>query len=136
MRENLERRHLGRGRCGARKFERVRNPCSKTQCEGGFHATERFFPLADGSVKLGRKTSSIPNIDVLQGESDGSQPLDDFWSISGNHNCRHHVQHRAKLHAPKELSFPLPLKYVDVAKRTNTTMDLLLEGRIERQLER
>ena len=74
--------------------------------------------------------------DVLQGESDESQPLDDFWSISGNHNCRHHVQHRAKLHVPKEGSFPFPLMYVDVAMRTNATMDVLLEGRIERQLER
>ena len=79
---------------------------------------------------------------VLQGESDGSQPLDqqaedvearnDFWSISGNHIYRHHVEPRVKLCE----SFPLPLQYVEVVMRTNTTLDVLLESRSDDILER
>ena len=74
---------------------------------------------------------------VLQGESDGSQLLDqqaddvearnDFWSISGNHIYRHHVEPRVKLCE----SFPLPLQYVDVVRRTITTLDVLRESRID-----
>ena len=43
----------------------------------------------------------------------------DFWSNSENFYHRHHFQQRGKLCAPKEGSFPIPLKNVDVASRTN-----------------
>ena len=32
---------------------------------------------------------------------------------------------------PEERSFPIPLKYIDVVRRTNTTLDELLESRID-----
>ena len=32
---------------------------------------------------------------------------------------------------PKEFSFPIPLKYIDVVRRTNTTLDVLLESRTD-----
>ena len=81
---------------------------------------ELTFLWADGTVELvGRdqvsrmstSTQDHPargeeHNDVLQGASDGSQPLDqqaddaeariDFWSISGSHICRHHFQPRVK----------------------------------------
>ena len=44
---------------------------------------------------------------------------------------RHHVQPRVKLDLPKKESFPIPLKYVDVVRRTNRTLDALLESRID-----
>ena len=80
----------------------------------------------------------------LLGESDGSPPTtrqdsqhdagevrNDFWSIVGNHIYRHHVEPRVKLHVPKEETFPIPLKYIDVTRATCTTLDVLLERRID-----
>ena len=67
----------------------------------------------------------------LLGESDGSShPLqdsspddgearNDFWSIPGNYTYRHHVEPRFKL--PREESFPIPLRYIDVTRETSTT---------------
>ena len=32
---------------------------------------------------------------------------------------------------PQESSFPIPLKYIDVVRRTNTTLDVLQEGQMD-----
>ena len=102
---------------------------------------EFFFPIADGRIKTpGRdqelRTSTLvrlrpiqgeSNIDFL-GESEGSLPqphdslpdageaINDFWSMSGSFIYRHHVEPRVKLHSPREESFPIPLKYIDVTR--------------------
>ena len=67
------------------------------------------------------------HIDFL-GESEGSLPpphdsfpdageaINDFWSMSGNFIYRHHVEPRVKLYSPREESFPIPLKYIDVSR--------------------
>ena len=114
-----------------------------------------IFPIADGTVKLSgrdrvfRRPTSIrdhpargeEHKDVHQGESDGSQPIEqqtddaearnDFWTISGNFIFRHHVELRIKLYVPNEESFPIPLDYIDVVRRTNTTLYVLLESGID-----
>ena len=69
----------------------------------------------------------------LRGSSDKSQPLDDFWSIEGNYIYRHHVEPRVQLCVPKEETFPIPLRYIDVVRTTHTTLDLLQESRIDDQ---
>ena len=76
--------------------------------------------------------------DVLQGESDGSQPLDqkaddieartDFWSISGDHVYRH-VEPSVNVYVPHEGSIPIPLKCIDVVRWTNTTLDGCIVGK-------
>ena len=48
----------------------------------------------------------------------------------GNYIYRHHVEPRVQLHVPKEESFPIPQRYIDVVKRTHTTLDVLLESRV------
>ena len=80
------------------------------------------------------------NIDFL-GESEGSlpQPQDslpdageamyDFWS--GNFIHRHHVEPRVKLYSPREESFSIPLKYIDVSRTTHTNLDVKQEKRID-----
>ena len=67
------------------------------------------------------------HIDFL-GESEGSLPqphdslpvageaMNDFWSMSGSFIYRHHVEPRVKLYSPREESFPIPLKYIDVSE--------------------
>ena len=74
------------------------------------------------------------HLDIL-GESEGSLPpphdsfLDageaiiDFWSTSGNFIYRHHVEPRVKLYSPREESFLIPLKYIDVSRTTHTNLD-------------
>ena len=105
---------------------------------------EFIFPIADGRIKtLGGdqelRTSTLvrhrpiqgeSNIDFL-GESEGSLPqpqdsfpdageaINDFWSMSGSFIYRHHVEPRVKLYSPREESFPIPLKYIDVSRTTH-----------------
>ena len=40
---------------------------------------------------------------------------------------RHHVEPRVKLYVPKEKSFPIRLKYIDVTRTTHTSLDVMLE---------
>ena len=111
-----------------------------------------IFPIEDGRIKtFGRdqelRTPTLKrerpirgesNIDFL-GESEGSLPqphdsfpdageaINDFWSISGNFIYRHHVEPRVKLYSPREESFPIPLKYIDVSRTTRTNLDVKQE---------
>ena len=78
------------------------------------------------------------HVDFLgeSGESEGSfpQPQDSlpdageainvFWSMSGNFIYRHHVEPRVQLYSPREESFPVPLKYIDVSRTTHTNLDV------------
>ena len=49
---------------------------------------------------------------------DAGEVMNDFWSMSGNFIFRHHVDQRVKLYSPREESFPVPLKYIDVSRTT------------------
>ena len=117
---------------------------------------EFIFPIADGRIKtLGGdqdlRTSTLirqrsirgeSHLDFL-GESEGSLPppqdsfpdaseaINDFWSTSGNFTYRHHVEPRVKLYSPREESFPIPLKYIDVSRTTHTNLDVKREKRID-----
>ena len=117
---------------------------------------EFIFPIADGRIKTPGgeqelRTSTLvrhrpiqgeSNIDFL-GESEGSLPqpqdsfpdageaINDFWSVSGNFIYRHHVEPRVKLYSPREESFPIPLKYIDVTRTTHTNLDVKQEKRID-----
>ena len=54
-----------------------------------------------------------------------------FGSMSGNFIYRHHVEPRVKLYSPREESFPIPLKYIDVSRTTHTNLDVMQERRID-----
>ena len=56
--------------------------------------------------------------------------MNDFWSMSGSFIYRHHVEPRVELYSPREESFPIPLKYIDVTRTTYTNLDVKLEKRI------
>ena len=117
---------------------------------------ESIFPIADGRIKTPGgdqelRTSTLvrhrpiqgeSNIDFL-GESEGSLPqpqdsfpdageaINDVWSMSGSFKYRHHVEPRVKLYSPREESFPIPLKYIDVSRTTHTNLDIKQENRID-----
>ena len=75
------------------------------------------------------------HVDFL-GESEGSPPppqdsypdageaINDFGSMSGNFKNRRRVEPRVKLYSPREESFPIPLKYIDVSRTTHTNLML------------
>ena len=44
---------------------------------------------------------------------------------------RHHAEPRVKLYSPREESFPIPLKYIDVTRTTHTNLDVKQEKRID-----
>ena len=116
-----------------------------------------IFPVADGRIKFvggdqELRTSTLirerpirgeSHVDFL-GESEGSPPpplydsfldageaTNDSWSKSGNFTCRHHVEPRIKLYSPREESFPIPLKYIDVSRTTHTNFVVMQESRID-----
>ena len=62
---------------------------------------------------------------------DASEAINDFWSMSGNFIYRHHVEPRVKLYSPREESFPIPLKYIDVSRTKHTNLDVMQEKRID-----
>ena len=51
--------------------------------------------------------------------------------MSGSFIYRHHVEPRVKLCSPREESFPIPLKYIDVTRTTHTNLDVKQEKRID-----
>ena len=117
---------------------------------------EFIFPIADGRIKTPGgdqelRTSTLIRPRPIQGEgqvdflgeSEGSLPqshdsfpdageaFNDFWSMSGSFIYRHHVEPRVKLSSPREESFPIPLKYIDVTRTTHTNLDVKQEKRID-----
>ena len=51
--------------------------------------------------------------------------------MSGNFKNRHHVEPRVKLYSPREESFPIPLKYIDVTRTAHTNLDVRQEKRVD-----
>ena len=51
--------------------------------------------------------------------------------MSGSFIYRHHVEPRVKLYSPREESFPIPLKYINVTRTTHTNLDVKQEKRID-----
>ena len=51
--------------------------------------------------------------------------------MSGNFIYRHHVEPRVKLYSPREESFPIPLKYIDVSRTVHTNLDVKQEKRTD-----
>ena len=70
----------------------------------------------------------------LQGEPESHQPTEskddteaqkDFWAIQGDFIYRHHNEPRV------QLTFPIPLEYIDVTRATCTNLDVLQEQRVD-----
>ena len=115
---------------------------------------EFVFLVADGSATLSGRDDEVqqPTLrrehtvrrENLSGESQGdreeshseetkdeAETQEDFWSIQGDFIHRHHIEPRVQLYVPKEESFPIPLKYIDVIRSTHTDLDVAQEKRID-----
>ena len=62
---------------------------------------------------------------------DAGEAINDFRSMSESFIYRHHVEPRVKLHSPREESFSIPLKCIDVTRTTHTNLDVKQEKRID-----
>ena len=139
---------------------RIGNLLKKTQCERGDISLQKkrriYFSNRRWTNQSFWKRSGTENIHLdtgtsnsrrrsprFSGDSEGSLPpphdsfpdageaINDFWSMSGNFIYRHHVEPRLKLCSPREESFPIPLKYIDVSRTTHTNLDVKQERRID-----
>ena len=142
-----------------RSYGRIRNLLKKTQCERCdisqrkrriYFSNRRWTNQTLGGDQDLRTSTLIrqrpvrgeSHVDFL-GESGGALPpsqdslpdageaTNDFWSMSGNFIYRHHVEPRVKRYSPREESFPIPLKYIDVSRTTCTNLDVKQEKRID-----
>ena len=115
---------------------------------------EFAFPVADSSAILSGRDYEIqePTLgrehtvkrENLSGESHGdreefhpeetkddAETQKDFWSIQGDFIYRPHIEPRVHLYVPKEESFSIPLKNIDVIRSTHTDLDVAQEKRID-----
>ena len=84
------------------------------------------FRCAAGTVKTpeSQRLASPAGRDSLQEEDEEIETGEKkegskgSWSMSGDFTYRHHEEHGTKLHDPDDGTFPIPLKYVDVLRRT------------------
>ena len=73
------------------------------------------------SSRFPRRIRWVSTVTTIQDSfRDAGEKRNDFWSISGDFICGHHVDSRVKLCAPREESFPIPLKCIDVSRVTHT----------------
>ena len=151
--ENLERKHWSQTLRNWKRWTHLKsmlkNPMQR-KCQRVWVMKSSNSLITDGIVKLsGRdqvlRTSTLirdsPDREEqgkLQGEPDGSSlvPFQDsssddgearnvFRYITGNYIYRHHFEPRVKLYVPREALFPIPLKYIDVTRTTDTSLDFL-----------
>ena len=130
---------------------RFRKPCKGPVIPCG--AMVEYY-LADGTAKLSGRDHEFREPTLkwkqtvriedpsgeLRGDQEGPQPTEsqddaeerkDFLSIQGDFICRHHNEPRVQLYVPKEETFPIPLKYIDVTRTTHANLDVKQEKRID-----
>ena len=92
-------------------------------------------PLWDGNTPQGERISA-ENLTTLgksfqpEETKDDAEARKDFWSIQGDFIYRHHIEPRVQLYVPREESFPIPLKYIDVIRSTHTDLDAAQENQL------
>ena len=156
---NLERRHCGRGHWRIGGDGRIWTPRQKAQCKGRANTAKKWKLHFPGrwwnSQNLWERTAS-ENIHLNPGPSGtrrrtrnssrkfrwvvcsipSSRWLNPWWWGSekwllDDHRRIHLSSSLCKLYVPKEESFPIPLKYIDVTRTTHTSLDVVLEKHIE-----
>ena len=83
----------------------------------------------EGQEILQGRSGELRSPTALHGDStrDDEEAKSDFWTITEDFTYRHHVEPRVKLYVPREESFPIPMKYIDVTRTTHTSLDVMME---------
>ena len=70
--------------------------------------------------------------DFSEADRDAMEVMEDFWSMSGENIYRHNVTPREQLYVPKDSSFPIPSKYIDVVRETKSNVGDVMNARFFR----
>ena len=109
------------------------------------------FLIADGTPKLSGRDQGIRKSILTRDQlvrSEDQRPSGKFGEVSTNRRnqkearnvlksleghfiYRHHVEPRVQLYVPKEETFTIPLKYINVTRITHTNLDVLQESRMD-----
>ena len=105
------------------RFERAKKwPCSYCQKEFSTWSSR----IADERTSCRNKPPQ-PHVSAQAPTKSASIVSDHTVSFS----YRHHIEPRVQLYVPKEETFPIPLKYIDVTRTTHTNLDVKQEKRID-----
>ena len=75
-----------------------------------------------------RKAKSITIIqDASKGPQGGTSETNDFWTIYTGYLTRHQIQRRRTLFVPTPQNCPIPLRYIDCRRKTETDLEDLSE---------
>ena len=102
----------------------------------------RVYEFLESTLRWERTVGSEDLSGGLQGKSEEPQPTEptdndearnDFGSAQGHFINRHHSEPRVQLCVlkAKEETFPIPLKYIDVTRSTQTNLNVMQEKRID-----
>ena len=72
-------------------------------------------------INSGENLEREDDVEIEDGDRKGIN-TEDSWSMSGEFIYRHHEEHRLKPYDPDNETFPIPLKYVDVMRQTQTSI--------------
>ena len=56
--------------------------------------------------------------------TDDAEARADFWSVQGDFIYRHHNEPGVQLYVPREETFSIQLKYIDVTRSAHTDLDV------------
>ena len=95
------------------------------------HFDPAAITLRRKSHRVSSRIRSVSTSPPQDSYLDAGEAINDFCSMSGNFIYRHHAEPRVKLYAPREESFPIPQKYIDVSRTTHTNLDVKQEKLID-----
>ena len=90
-------------------------------------STSENIRLNQGSSGPRRRKTSSSHPRQADSTRYDAEAKNDFLSITGDFICHQHVESRVKLYVPREQSFLIPLKYIDLAGNADTSLDVLME---------
>ena len=82
-----------------------------------------MFPIADGTVKLSGGDQVLRTSTLIWDNPDRGEEQGNLLGESDGSSI--------PLYVPREASFPIPMKYNDVTKATSTSLDVMLERRVD-----
>ena len=87
----------------------------------------------DGMPSPGKSEEAEENVSpsAARNQSRHDANNEDFWVLNGTNLYRYHRQPRVELFVPTELNCPLPLKFLDVQRFTDTDLEDPSERSIE-----
>ena len=78
-------------------------------------------PESKKIINSGENLEREDDVEIEEGDRKGIG-TEDSWSMSGEFIYRRLEEHRLKLYDPGNETFPIPLKYVDAMRQTQTSI--------------